>query len=754
MKKSYFGLLLAALVTLGSCNKEMEGPNGPAAGVEDDGNSVYFNVALSLPTDVSTRASTEGDKSEPDGNYNGDNPSDQTPTDFEYGYDYENQVRSLLLVIADEQDNFLLYSDVQTLPLTQQGTATGNPADKKYQVSATAKFSRNKLKALYETGILKTNQNVRLYAYCNYTSALYTYISGLTPGTDDAVGGYKSSGTESNTHWLNKALQLSEVAGSVTAGPIWGKNAFLMTNALIKTAQFPKKIDSWQPFTKESNPFDLSGNNTLEGEGENPCNNEGAIKVERAAARIDFKDAAPDGVTTYKLKGNYTVYDEEATETNNKTKKDINLFTIKFTDMSLVNMSNGYYALRRVSADGTSADWNIGWYETKDNYVVDTDWDSKDDDVVVSTVRGKFNYPMFKDQVVEGKSSKGSVGVYEYDTENWFTQSMTTVLAGSSDTWQDKQYKIWRYVTENTIPGGSSSSNNKDLYQKVGYSTGVVFRARILAGDDITAEYVDAEGNRIRFVSDKVAQLLASNNNSLTATSPELYMFNNLYYAGFEDFLAEAYAEGEGGSAHIAANDILGHWIASGESKDFVFTATPPATIPEGSIQLTVDLYYVLRMAQSNEWTEKIKDNEGNEVDNPLSAIYADRNSYTFDSENNIDFVENLNFKNTVTAKNFTIYTTEQGSDGKYGYYCYYFYWNRHNDNQNNSFMGPMEFATVRNNVYKLSVTKVGRLGHPTRPKNDPDPVEPDDPDESDDLYMTAEIQVLPWVVRVNNIEF
>ena len=68
--------------------------------------------------------------------------------------------------------------------------------------------------------------------------------------------------------------------------------------------------------------------------------------------------------------------------------------------------------------------------------------------------------------------------------------------------------------------------------------------------------------------------------------------------------------------------------------------------------------------------------------------------------------------------------------------------------------MGPMEFATVRNNVYKLAVTKLRRLGHPGDPKDDPDPNVPDDPDEEDVVYMDVKVEVLPWVVRVNNIEF
>lgn len=102
----------------------------------------------------------------------------------------------------------------------------------------------------------------------------------------------------------------------------------------------------------------------------------------------------------------------------------------------------------------------------------------------------------------------------------------------------------------------------------------------------------------------------------------------------------------------------------------------------------------------------------------------------------------------------FTRYTADNGV-----YYTTYYYWNRHNDNLNNDLMGIMEFAVVRNNVYKLAVTSIAKYGHPYNPdpKNpnpDPDPENPEDPDESVNYYFTVSVKVLPWVVRVNHIEF
>ncbi|MCD8211358.1 MAG: Mfa1 family fimbria major subunit [Prevotella sp.] len=101
----------------------------------------------------------------------------------------------------------------------------------------------------------------------------------------------------------------------------------------------------------------------------------------------------------------------------------------------------------------------------------------------------------------------------------------------------------------------------------------------------------------------------------------------------------------------------------------------------------------------------------------------------------------------------FTGYAPE---DGKY--YVYYYYWNQHNNNGIDGTMGIMEYAVVRNNVYKLSVTDITGFGHPTPSDNpsdpDPDPINPDDPDETQDIYLKVDVEILPWVVRENNIKF
>ena len=107
-----------------------------------------------------------------------------------------------------------------------------------------------------------------------------------------------------------------------------------------------------------------------------------------------------------------------------------------------------------------------------------------------------------------------------------------------------------------------------------------------------------------------------------------------------------------------------------------------------------------------------------------------------------------------VKKGGFAKYGVVKGAAEGDGYYCYYYYWNRHNDNGNPNQMGPMEFGVVRNNVYKLHVTSLKRLGHPFRPGNDPDPIKPETPDEETKLYMNLSVKVRPWTVRKNYVDF
>ena len=80
---------------------------------------------------------------------------------------------------------------------------------------------------------------------------------------------------------------------------------------------------------------------------------------------------------------------------------------------------------------------------------------------------------------------------------------------------------------------------------------------------------------------------------------------------------------------------------------------------------------------------------------------------------------------------------------------CYYYTTEiKHYDNNMDDTMGVMEFAIMRNNIYSLAITAINDIGDPFI-----DPT-PGTEDETKQAYMTVQAQILPWIVRYNDIEF
>ena len=328
----------------------------------------------------------------------------------------------------------------------------------------------------------------------------------------------------------------------------------------------------------------------------------GTFDVERAAVRFDYQTVNNNV---------YSIKDGEKVTAK-----------ITLTQMGLVNESKSFYDFKRVSADDVASSVTVGGIETKNNYVVDADWTSK---------------------------KAGSADMYyPFNNSDERGYAWTAIPTTGDDNYAPGEYKVWKYATENTIPGIDN--------QKKGVTTAVAFKGEISPADDAPQALKDV----------------------FTAGTEPIYVFSNVLY---------------------------GTWA-------MVKAAAENTTTPN----------YTLRQAYDK--VEAARTQEG--------------------------------FKE-VTALADAGFKRFSPKGGKY--LTTYYYWNRHNDNKDNANMGIMEFATVRNNVYKLSVTNINLFGHPYQdnpenPDPDPDPETPDQPDESVNYYFSVSVKVLPWTVRINNIEF
>ena len=397
--------------------------------------------------------------------------------------------------------------------------------------------------------------NLQVYLFCNPDDKLKEAAEQLVAGT-------------SISSLLDKSYTLSQEEKENSRA--WEDNRFFMSNAIPHTVYFPGSITG---FSKET-PWDL-----------------GTIRVERSVARFDYRSKMPDNL--------YRVYDK--TDGSEEYTRNPHVF-IQLTDIALVNMSRSFYYWRRVSntSDGFSNPI-ISGTETVSNYVVDTD------------ALQKSGY------ITNGWTNKMDYFFYnlETPTDRHFTP-LSSISANEEDedeSWNEDQthngYHIWRYASENTIPGIEQQQN--------GISTGVLLKATIKA----------EAGTELATVMN---------------AKKTVYVFDKT---------------------------LFGDWDA-------------------------------VRKAASAGGNQALKE--------AYDAVNAGKSH---------------------KEAGFTVYTPN-AEDGNY--YTYYYYWNRHNDNLNNNVMGPMEFAVVRNNVYKLQVDAIYGFGIPEESDSgDHEVPNPNNPDESDE---------------------
>ena len=164
------------------------------------------------------------------------------------------------------------------------------------------------------------------------------------------------------------------------------------------------------------------------------------------------------------------------------------------------------------------------------------------------------------------------------------------------------------------------------------------------------------------------------------------------------------------------------------------------------------------------------KKNDNGTLSEPIERLYRYGNSNLFESLEAIQQAFGANFlsekfNDLVTEeKKGTVITQETLDKAKKeeglvenvevynGNICYYYTTEiKHFDNGNNSVLAPMEFAIMRNNIYSLAVTGINMVGDPAVV---PTPGTPDEYPKPEEAALNVEVEILPWIVRYNDIEF
>lgn len=733
LKKVLFSLLAAT--AMWSCSDDKIGPDAPDQLPEGQGEGFYMALDIQMPTgNLGSRSETTDDGTSTGGT--------------EFGSDEENTVSSALIVLAAKnavgtfkEFSFIAASEVQSNYLTSASTSTS----KEYK--ALARIQKTNLNSFYQA--LGDNNTVApevyVFVFCNPTNELREMFSGANTTIGD-------------TEWIKKTctvIQGSADKPNENIG-IWGANSFLMNNVELTTRQLPAKVLDWEKFNTVDKPFHLSDVNT----DVNVDNlaSRGAVKVERSVARFDFKDGSNNNNTYNVL---YFTDAEGKPEANNP------LVKVQLQKMALVNMSNSFYYLPRVSDNGqpNGDGFEIcgkekGWQRdaatgiyAHGNYVVDPYAEQYGGTTISGNFSDYFNFAFF--------NNNGSFANATMASSQWDVYTVAAVLGGKTDNYKGPdgtaepgKYHVWRYVTENAIPDGPAKQMN-------GISTGIVFKARMLGttqAESVTWQSWDKDyvknvarclnGDKFSVIGVEGEHAPIKGNST---DDPILYYFNGHLYMTWPHIrqaaiqasvTINANGQTEVNRSNSLYKAVFGDGPIPAGNNYITETGSKPVVdsqwLPESAGWTESSAYKAWQQSPDGKWTA------WDVAGKPVPATLGD--------EANAPATLTA-MRQAVTAAGITIY--QSSIDGNTpGYYCYYYYWNRHNDNGIPGVMGPMEFAVVRNNVYKLSVDKISRLGHPRIPGNDPDKPTPGTPDESDEIYLDVKVAIVDWAVRLNSIEF
>lgn len=427
--------------------------------------------------------------------------------------------------------------------------------------------------------------------------------------------------------------------------------------------------------------------------------NLGTVRVQRVMSRFDLL-----------TDGNHMTF--AGAGNNETTGPGVAGVTISFDAVAMVNMAKSAYLYKVMAANQSSVPSTDIKFGDERDALYENFWTFTPDQ------EGDYFNPLFKDFVFNSTTPASSTGEYE-GLDKFFAADADFQLIsslnerdnayehpGHSTSTDNKSYTIWRYAMENTNPDNTNNQIN-------GNSTGIIFRAK-LSGDKVPASYADGD-------TDKDGEAIYAYGNVILGTAEDLFTYVTTPKADPNDDVYDA--------VHTIYWAYLQPKYDANKKDDGSYEDTG-----EGA-------WWIQKTTNEDQGSAP----EGGTAGGTITTTYHHGDLSEFDDD--------------LVSEGFSIYrpTTENADGEKLDapiYYCYYIYWNRHNDNGQNTIMGIMEFATVRNNVYKLSVNKVLRLGHPGQPEDDPYDPTPGTPDEKDEFWLEVECEILPWEVRINNIEF
>lgn len=372
------------------------------------------------------------------------------------------------------------------------------------------------------------------------------------------------------------------------------------------------------------------------------------VDVERVAARVD-----------YMAENEYTCTDPTYEGG-----------TVKILGATIVNdYRAGSFLLKRVADDVDGKNLEYLGDETPTpsgvatNYVIDPltsqkNEANKDENFTISQ-NGK-NFQTRADMYAEGTHSSAWSG-----DPNWWKDKVTagTPMTGEGDGWTRIGYTL-----ENTTPSGTDFAGAKE------YNTGVVFQARFTpVATAVSSQYTSYDYEKGRTFFEYQGKLY-----STMEDLEKTYLPNLTSYDFFENM------------------DEYHTW------KDIeILLQSLPDKDPAGYKKFLLNKYYegkdaelTLDLKASLSWTAYMRDVCG----------------YTFNETDGVKLDWTGGGTKPQGAKSTREILYDSGVRTYENSICYYTWWLLHSDDASED-EGVMEHAVVRNNIYKLKVTKINSLG-------------------------------------------
>ncbi|MCH5224606.1 MAG: fimbria major subunit [Muribaculaceae bacterium] len=534
--------------------------------------------------------------------------------------------------------------------------------------------------------------------------------------------------------------------------------------------------------------------------------NKGPLEIHRMVARIDldwqrmkFAIDAETGESTRIDRKGFGIYEYEDIENPANVK-----YSLTIDGVALANISRDYKLFNESGYfnDNPSKDedgeWRIFGNFTESNNGNNFDYARDPKGVTKASSFGiDYFYQGMNDLAVDknsGKSNKKHSDFYFTNLKDFATADTHWGGLDENEHWNDyfegdlevpgnETYVAWHYTLPNSIHLKNKQQKNN--------TTAVIYRAMI--GDNALIEQAEREGKDVfaygndiygNFDQFRSAALEEDSEGNLVNKGKNI---NVLFGTTWDRYVALVKASNYNDRVSALRTQIatlesqireieqmipeIARLRAENAELDAVYEELSPEdqennrkekTNNENIINRNKNRYreligseYIDQTLEDQEVVNFISETNA-EISN-LSRLADDLNDNSkFDEDGNLrlTFYDAELFRKAAKEAGLRTYqATNVGTKAQpdYHYYCYYYYWIRHRDNSNDMMMGPMEFAIVRNYVYKLSIGKIFDLGYPDDPGDDPDPEIPGDPVEDAKVKLKVNVKVLPWGVRYDD---